>query len=232
MNIRMKNVITKEGRDIFYTIIAVGKPNRKRKKKAEIQNTITKEKGGKKKRDGKDEETRATLNSCHVAPRLDWCRNQMRKKYSGETRIRYATKPHSETRPPPPQGQSSISDTDIEVNIRSEKATVDRKQQRNESPRQGNQLPRSCLLNSRCRSESSWPDVYPPTTRTQSARQLPSLSSTSGISVGHVHRHPTPPGRGESHVVFFSSWSSFSSAGRGNCFFGALAGQCWMSVCW
>src|SRR5271170_5145221 len=78
-------------------------------------------------------------------------------------------------------------------------------------------------------------DAQPPATSTHSGRQLPCLPSTSGISVSHLHRQPTPFSLGGSGVAQYSSSSrrSFSSSVvfsrygiLSNCLAGALAGQC------
>src|ERR1700735_1398116 len=56
-------------------------------------------------------------------------------------------------------------------------------------------------------------DAQPPATSTHSGRQLPCLPSTSGMSVSHLHRQPTPFSFGGSGVAQYSSSSrcSFSS---------------------
>ncbi len=84
-------------------------------------------------------------------------------------------------------------------------------------------------------------DAHPPATLTHSERQLPSLPSTSTISVSHLHRQPTPFSFTESNVsqnssssfLFFSSFVVVSrNGGRGSCRFpGAFAGQCCIVVC-
>ena len=91
------------------------------------------------------------------------------------------------------------------------------------------------------RHQSHWPgDAQPPATSTHSARQEPSLPSTSTMSVSHLQRQPTPfslTGSGvaqywSSSCRFFSSNVVFSKYGDlGSCRAGALAGQCCMVVC-
>ena len=77
--------------------------------------------------------------------------------------------------------------------------------------------------------------AHPPTTSTHSARQLPSLPSTSTMSVSQRHRQPTPFSFGGSHSSqYLSSSRRFRSStvvisrkgSRGSWRAGALAGQC------
>lgn len=93
--------------------------------------------------------------------------------------------------------------------------------------------------NKRVISINYW-DIQPPAISTHWLMQLPSFPSTSGISVSHRHRQPTPFSWGGSGLFQYSSSSLlfFSSSivisrygGRGLCLAGALAGQCWMVVC-
>lgn len=84
-------------------------------------------------------------------------------------------------------------------------------------------------------------DAHPPATATHSAMQLPSLPSTSTISVSHLHLHPTPfsltasqvSQYSSSSIRFFSSLVVFSrKGGLASCRLpGAFAGQCCIVVC-